>query len=52
MDKSLVSLEAVHTHTHTHTHTLTFRANQLAIKNSKAFGVFKNNIKGIEYSYL
>ena len=50
MDKSLVSLEAVHTHTHTH--TLTFRANQLAIKNSKAFGVFKNNIKGIEYSYL
>ena len=37
---------------HTHTHTLTFRANLLAIKNSKAFGVFKNNIKGIEYSYL
>ena len=35
-----------------HTHTLTFRANLLAIKNSKAFGVFKNNIKGIEYSYL
>ena len=39
-------------HTHTHTHTLTFRTNSLAIKNSKAFGVFKNNIKGIEYSYL
>ena len=37
---------------HTHTHTLTFRVNILAIKNSKAFGVFKNNIKGIEYSYL
>ena len=35
-----------------HTHTLTFRVNILAIKNSKAFGVFKNNIKGIEYSYL
>ena len=34
-----------------YTHTLTFRANSLAIKNSKAFGVFKNNIKGIEYSY-
>ena len=37
---------------HTHTHTLTFVVNILAIKNSKAFGVFKNNIKGIEYSYL
>ena len=35
---------------YTHTHTLTFRANSLAIKNSKAFSVFKNNIKGIEYS--
>ena len=34
-----------------YTHTLTFRVNILAIKNSKAFGVFKNNIKGIEYSY-
>ena len=33
-------------------HTLTFVINILAIKNSKAFGVFKNNIKGIEYSYL
>ena len=33
-------------------HTLTFRANSLAIKNSKAFSVFKNDIKGIEYSYL
>ena len=29
---------------------LTFVVNILAIKNSKAFGVFKNNIKGIEYS--
>ena len=36
---------------HTHTHTLTFRVNILAKKNSKAFNVFKNNIKGIEYSY-
>ena len=31
---------------------LAFVVNILAIKNSKAFGVFKNNIKGIEYSYL
>ena len=37
---------------YTHTHTLTFRANSLAIKNSKAFNVIKNNIKGIEYSQL
>ena len=37
---------------HTHTHTLTFVVNILAIKNSKAFSVFKNNKKGIEYSYL
>ena len=33
-------------------YTLTSGLNILAIKNSKAFGVFKNNIKGIEYSYL
>lgn len=33
-------------------YTLTFRVNILAIKNSKAFSVFKNNKKGIEYSYL
>ena len=49
--KTAENLARVHTHTHTHTHTLTFRVNILAIKNSKAFGVFKNNIKGIEYSY-
>ena len=45
------SLARVYIYIYTHTHTLTFRVNILAIKNSKAFGVFKNNIKGIEYSY-
>lgn len=33
-------------------HTRTFRANLLAIKNSKAFSVFRNTIKDIEHSYL
>lgn len=46
------SLVRVHTHTHTHTYIYIFRANLLAIKSSKAFSDFRNNIKGIEYSYL
>ena len=43
MNKGLVSFAAVY--------ILTFRVNILAIKNSKAFSAFKNNIKDIEYSY-
>ena len=45
MNKGLVSFAAVYIY------ILTFRVNILAIKNSKAFSAFKNNIKDIEYSY-
>ena len=37
---------------HTPIYRYIFRANLLAIKSSKAFSDFRNNIKGIEYSYL
>lgn len=39
-------------HTPIYIYIYIFRANLLAIKSSKAFSDFRNNIKGIEYSYL
>ena len=46
------SLARVHTPIYIYIYIYIFRANLLAIKSSKAFSDFRNNIKGIEYSYL